>query len=153
MYINYFILEAGYAGFCWYAALWFYPLKLAGVKKVLHNHPVIKTHNCVGIGRIRMIWGFGKAQLSPIETLYRGAARAYSCTDYTGVPTWSADTERLLTQVADCSEDAVGMDVWPRMCCWEHGREQWDKRRGAGDLVPRSCEGSAPEQLAAALLL
>ena len=92
MYINYFILEAGYAGFCWYAALWFYPLKLADVKKVLHNHTKIQTHNCVEIGRRRVIWGFGKAQLSLVEFVYYGAARGCSGTDYTSVPVWYTDT-------------------------------------------------------------
>lgn len=45
----------------------FYPLKLADIKKVLHNRTMIQTHNCVEIGRRGMIWGFGKAQFSLLE--------------------------------------------------------------------------------------
>lgn len=64
----------------------FYHLKLADIKKVLHNHTMIQTHNCVEIRR-RMIWGFGKAQFSLFEFMYCGAARGCFGTDYTSVPT------------------------------------------------------------------
>lgn len=84
MYINYFILEAGVAGFCWYAALWFYPLNLAGIKKVLRNHTTMQTRNCVEIGR-RWFGGVAKAQLSLIEFTYCGAAWGSSDTDYANV--------------------------------------------------------------------
>lgn len=83
MYINYFVLEAGIAGFCWYAALWFYPLNLAGIKKVLRNHTTMQT----------TVWklggddlgGFDKAQLSLLEFMYCGAAWGSSDTDYANV--------------------------------------------------------------------
>lgn len=65
----------------------FYPLKLADIKKVLHNHTMIQTHNGVDIGRRRMIWGCGKAQFCLLEFMYCGATRGCSGTDYTSVTT------------------------------------------------------------------
>lgn len=84
MYINYFILEAGIAGFCWYAALWFYPLNLAGIKKVLRNHTTMQTQLC-GNWEEMICGGVDKAQLSLIEFTYCGAAWGSSDTDYANV--------------------------------------------------------------------
>lgn len=146
MYINYFILQAGYAGFCWYAALWFYPLKLADVKKALHNHTMKQT-NCMEIGRRRTIWGLGKAlNLCTVELPKNVLAQIlHQCLNVT-------PRCLLKTAVANFSEDVPQINLWPWMCCCEHGHH-WTSAERLKVLEQKAAKTTHEEQTVAALPL
>lgn len=140
MYINYFILEAGVAGFCWYAALWFYPLNLAGIKKVLRNHTTMQTHNCVE-NRRRWFGEVDKAQLSLIEFLYCGAAWGSSDTNYANV---------IYRHLNICLKKRLQMALkmhteWMYVQgCAAVGASETRGMSPGWDLIAKSCKGSAP---------